>query len=224
MTFSEFTTRPSKPHFAAYYRWLILTRHLRLQVEADAMLDVGCDDGYFLRCQSGPFKVGVDLSPRLLPSPGLAVVQADGCALPFAEGCFAAVFAFDIIEHVPDDAAFIASAVRVLAPGGCLWLSTPSETARLFPGWLMRRAMKGWGHQRVGYDADELVGRFPPGYSVHVFLWNTASFGLFYVLLRLLRALSPALARLGARLCFEIDRRLPNGRDHIFIKIVREGG
>jgi len=133
------------------------------------MLDVGCDDGHFLSQQVGRLKVGVvDLRPRVLSNGGLSVVKADGCVLPFADKSLSSVLAFDIIEHVVDDDAFIASLTRV-----------------------------------------------------RVNLWSAPSFRFLYVLLRALSSLSPALARFGAHLCFEMDRRLPKGRDHIFLEIVR---
>lgn len=214
--------RRYNPHFAAYYRWLILTHHLKIHIQADSILDVGCDDGYFLSHQEGRLKVGMDLQPRMLPNGDLSIVQADGCASPFADGSFSVVLAFDVIEHIPDDDAFITSITRVLAPGGRLWLSTPTDTSYIFPAWLTRRAMKGWGHHRVGYNVDDLVSRFPPNYHVQVTLWNATSLRFLFLVLRLLRVLSPALACFCARLCFEVDRRLPNGRDHIFLEVVRE--
>lgn len=215
-------TRQCSPHFATYYRWLILTHHLGVKLQADSILDVGCNDGHFLSGQAGRIKVGVDIRPRLSPDGDQSIVQADGCLLPFADGSFSAILTIDVIEHVLDDNAFIASITRVLARGGHLWLSTPTETAHIFPAWLMHLAMKGWGHQRVGYDVDDLVRRFPPGYHVQATLWNATSFRLSYVLLRVLRMLSPSLSCFLARLCFEIDRRLSGRCDHIFLHITRE--
>jgi len=210
-------------HFAAHYRWLTI-QHLNVVIQGDVVLDVGCDDGYFLSQQVGKFKVGVDLRPRVRPNEDMSVVQADGCRLPFADASFATVFAFDVIEHIPDDNAFIASLTRVLASNGRLWLSTPSDKPwHSWLPWLARRAMRSWGHQRMGYDVDDLVGRFPSGYRVQAKLWNASSFRFLYPLVRVLWSLSPTLARLSARLCFEIDRRLPNGRDHIFLEITRDG-
>lgn len=223
MILSKFMKRQPNPHFASYYRWLILTYHLRVnKVNAASILDVGCDDGYFLLKQVGRFKVGVDIHPRLRPTNELSVVQADGCKLPFADNSFSVVFALDVIEHVPDDNAFIASITRVLAPGGHLWLSTPTNTARIFPPWLTYRAMKRWGHQRIGYDVKDLVKRLPSGYRVRATLWNATSIRLLYVPLWILNALSFTLACFLTRICFEIDRRLPRGHDHIFLELIRE--
>lgn len=81
-------TKRRNPHFATYYRWLILTHHLGIEIKSDSILDVGCDDGYFLSKQTGRIKVCVDVRPRLLPDGNLSVVQADGYLLPFANGSF----------------------------------------------------------------------------------------------------------------------------------------
>ncbi len=52
-------------HYARYYRWLVVSEYLRIDPQATSVLDVGCDDGFFLSQISLPFKVGVDLKPRL---------------------------------------------------------------------------------------------------------------------------------------------------------------
>jgi SAM-dependent methyltransferase len=173
-------------HFAAYYRWLTI-QHLDIVIQDDTVLEVGCDDGYFLSRQAGKLKFGVDLRPRVPPGQDVFVVQADGCNLPFADASFSNMFAFDVIEHVPDDNAFIISLTRVLASNGRLWLSTPSDKSWYsWLPWLTRRAMESWDHQRMGYDVDDLVGRFPPGYHVQVTLWNASSFRFLYPLIRAL--------------------------------------
>jgi SAM-dependent methyltransferase len=210
------------PHFAAYYRWLILTQYLKISIDADSILDVGCDDGFFLSQQHGCLRVGVDLAPHTASDARLTVVQADGCRLPFRDASFAIVVTFDVLEHIPDDNAFLASITRVLAPGGCLWLSTPANDWRFFPGWLMPRAMRSWGHQRVGYDPDELISRLPSGYSPCLKMWTSFCFRHAYLALRVLWPISPLGARLGARLCFAVDRHLRGPGDHIYLSVTRD--
>jgi SAM-dependent methyltransferase len=223
MTSFGFTMRQDSPHFAAYYRWLVLAQYLKIEAgnPRGAVLDVGCDDGYLLARQEGCLKCGVDLHPRIRSEQGISVVQADGCMLPFADTCFSVVLALDVLEHVQDDQSFLNSVTRVLAPGGCLWLSTPSAKWRLFPGFLMGRAMRSWGHQRPGYEPSDLIERFPGEHDIWLMMWSSPVFRNCYVLLRLLWGLSPSAARLGARLCFVADRELQGRGDHIFLRVMR---
>lgn len=51
-------------------------------------------------------------------------------ALPYTDGCFDLVAAFDIIEHVEDDVRALGEIRRVLAPGGIVLLSVPLHPAR----------------------------------------------------------------------------------------------
>lgn len=209
-------------NFAAYYRWLILTRHLNIRVRAGLVLDVGCGDGFFLRQQGGHLKIGVDLTPRVRPDKGLLIVQANGVNLPFADQSFDAVFALDVVEHVAEDRAFVESLVRVLKPGGYIWLSTPVAKPYFISTWLTRRAMERWGHQRMGYALSDLLALFPNGCHTQAVFWGASAFRFLYLALWAISRLAPSLARLGARLCFEIDRLVSKGHDHIFLKVSRE--
>jgi SAM-dependent methyltransferase len=57
---------------------------------------------------------------------GTAVaVRGDAHRLPFPDGAFDVVIASEILEHIPDDSAAIAEAVRVLRPGGRLAVTVP---------------------------------------------------------------------------------------------------
>jgi 2-polyprenyl-3-methyl-5-hydroxy-6-metoxy-1,4-benzoquinol methylase len=61
---------------------------------------------------------------------GSKLVRADVIAadtpLPYADGTFDGVVSMDVIEHVPDPGVWLRDAVRVLRPGGQLWLTTPN--------------------------------------------------------------------------------------------------
>lgn len=210
------------PHFAAYYRWLVLTQCLHLQTEdKDALLDIGCDDGFFLFQQKARLKVGVDLLPRISPNNTLCVVRANGCELPFADQSFSVVFAFDLIEHVPNGVSLINSITRILAKGGTLWLSTPANKPYFPVARLTRWIMNRWGHERFGYDPAEIFEILTQqNYDVQTLLcWNSLCFRILYLPLWFLSRISPGFARLGARICFEIDKHL-KGCDHIFLKAV----
>lgn len=55
-----------------------------------------------------------------------SVVAAEAPWLPFRSGAFDVVTAYDVIEHVEDDEAFVAELARVLAPGGALAIHVPA--------------------------------------------------------------------------------------------------
>jgi SAM-dependent methyltransferase len=78
----------------------------------------------------------VDISePALarLSEKGGLVTQAEVTALPFADGAFDLVCAFDIIEHVDDDDGALAELSRIVSCGGVVLLSTPLHPSRWTP-------------------------------------------------------------------------------------------
>jgi SAM-dependent methyltransferase len=88
-------------------------------------LDVGSADGPSVGwMRRGQQRVMLDLYPDgLVPGEG---VCGSATALPFADGSFDVVAAFDVVEHCLDDGQAVAELVRVLAPGGRLLLSVPA--------------------------------------------------------------------------------------------------
>lgn len=61
----------------------------------------------------------------------LPTVRGNLVALPFTDGAFDVVVSLQTIEHLWDQARFVAECVRVLRPGGRLVLTTPNR--RTFP-------------------------------------------------------------------------------------------
>ena len=206
--------------FPGYYRWLVIKKYLRIKPTSTSLLDVGCGDGYFLSQTKAALKAGVDLNPPPAEEQYFPVIKADACHLPFARGTFDTIFAFDIIEHIQDDTAFLNSLFDVLLEGGIIWLSTPSDRFRMFPPFLTKRANRGWGHVRTGYSAKELQEKMPPGVKVLPRYWNEPFFRASYLLLRLLDMVSPALATRAAELCAWLDNMFSEGLSgHIFVEI-----
>jgi tocopherol O-methyltransferase len=102
------------------------------------VLDAGCGVGgsaLYLAGEHGCTVEGVNLSGAQVDrarqkaqAAGLAerarFRQADALQTGCADSCFDAVWAVEILMHVPDRAAFFAEALRVLRPGGVLAVAT----------------------------------------------------------------------------------------------------
>lgn len=74
----------------------------------------------------------VDRSPHALTAiaiRGGRTAAPDG-RLPFPDGFFGAVLAFEVLEHVEDDETLLAEIARVLRPGGLFVMSTPVHRAK----------------------------------------------------------------------------------------------
>lgn len=70
-----------------------------------------------------PRVASLDVDPRGLGAGG---VCGSGIALPFADGSFDLVSAFDVIEHLDPEATALDQVHRVLRPGGILLMSVPA--------------------------------------------------------------------------------------------------
>ncbi|MGD1073385.1 MAG: class I SAM-dependent methyltransferase [Bryobacteraceae bacterium] len=101
------------------------------------VLDYGCGSGRFLqeagqRIGEG---IGVDLDGRLVETANstsmfghVRYVQGDAkTRLPFESDRFDVIFAFDVIEHLGDEAPYIQEFYRLLRPGGRLVIEVPSR-------------------------------------------------------------------------------------------------
>jgi SAM-dependent methyltransferase len=58
---------------------------------------------------------------------GLPVMRADATALPLRAGCLDLVVAFDVLEHLREDAKAAAEMLRALRPGGLLLVAVPCD-------------------------------------------------------------------------------------------------
>lgn len=98
-------------------------------------------------------------------------VCGDACALPFADDSFEVATLFDVLEHIDDDRRAAQEALRVVRPGGYVFVST-SEANWHYPYFSIMKPycpheselMQEWGHVRRGYQDRELAALFdsPP--------------------------------------------------------------
>ena len=141
------------------WRQRVLLR--RYRPDGKRVLDFGCMDGVFtLRLQQlGAKAVGYDISPT-------AIAQAEkfrGSALhptfstvPPGPGQFDVVYCNQVLEHVPDDSAFVGELMEFLAPGGVLVGTTPvgrhfwdPDHKREYDAALLERTLSPWGVVRI---------------------------------------------------------------------------
>lgn len=93
----------------------------------ERVLDVGSADGPSVDWMRGEHqRVAIDMDPRGL-TPGQDVC-ASALHLPFGEGSFDVVGAFDVIEHCDHEHEAVSELHRVLRPGGRLLASVPAYT------------------------------------------------------------------------------------------------
>ena len=109
----------------------------RRPLEGKSALDVGCGAGLLAEplARLAAAVTAVDAAPELID---VAKAHAAGQGLSIdyrafgveeVEGKFDLITAMEVIEHVADPAAFVASLAARLAPDGLLILSTPNQTA-----------------------------------------------------------------------------------------------
>jgi SAM-dependent methyltransferase len=102
------------------------------------LLEIGCGPGFFLEAAgAGWDRFGTDVSEwavgearRRVPEATIAVAPAE--AIPFA-GAFRAVAAFDVLEHLENPEAAVASVASKLEPGGALVFVVPVYDGPLGP-------------------------------------------------------------------------------------------
>lgn len=97
---------------------------------------------------------------------GGTVARMDG-RLPLVTGAFAAVLAFEVLEHVEDDEGLLEEIARVLRPGGVFLLSTPIRMSRWSP------LDEVCGHVRR-YEPEELFRLLRArGFEIEGYLWSS---------------------------------------------------
>ena len=96
------------------------------------VLDIGCHDGYLLKrlADHGHACEGIEPSPYAdyaREHYGLAVVQGFFTPDSYPPASFDAVIVRHVTEHVADPVAFLRDAVRIVKPGGLLYVEVPNS-------------------------------------------------------------------------------------------------
>jgi len=205
-----------------YYRYRILKKLGLTEIirAIDNWLDIGCYDGFMLLSIEAKRKVGIDLAPK--NQEPLDMIRATAEYLPFKAEKFKVITAFDIIEHIKEDALLIYGIARNLMKNGMLILTTPHKDARVFPrflkNWLIYQR---WGHIREGYSRKSLINLFKEEWHVTFIKWNTAVSNVLYFPLQLLWKLVPKFAKEIINKVIEIEfirtRKSSTNHSHIIL-------
>ena len=139
------------------------------------VLDIGCGGGLIAEplARLGASVTGLDPSPeniaiarRHADARGLAIdyVAGNSDELAAKGRRFDCVIALEVIEHVPDVAAFLKSCADLVEPGGLVVLSTLNRTAKSFAlGIVAAEYLMGWlprgTHQWQRFVAPEELRR-----------------------------------------------------------------
>jgi len=100
----------------------------------DRILEIGCGSGDMLSLltKRGRIVVGIDLALPMLHAtgrtcraPGIHLMQADACRLPFGGESFDAIVCMGVMEYVPHAIKLVAEIRRVLRPGGHAVVTLP---------------------------------------------------------------------------------------------------
>lgn len=112
--------------------WDHYARHLpKPKLGNNRLLDVGCGNGQFLAAAQSAGWVchGVDFDPKAVETArgrGIQVALGSLAGQQFAADFFDAITLSHVIEHVHRPKDLLKECVRVLRPGGTLWVATPN--------------------------------------------------------------------------------------------------
>lgn len=131
----------------------VLRRHLASQ-QGFSILDIGCGAGGNIKIL-GEFGsvIGLDVSEEALKFANKhgafkELILGDAEHLPFPDGAFGLVSAFDVLEHISDDQKAIREMFRVLQRGGFALITVPAHR------WLWSRHDEALHHLRRYTDKE----------------------------------------------------------------------
>jgi len=108
-------------------------RILKEQEFERPVLDIGCGEGVFTNILfSSKIDLGIDPNPKELKRAHdlggyKELIECFGDKIPKPDGAYRTIFSNSVIEHIVDIKPVLAEAYRLLAPGGRLYLTVPSN-------------------------------------------------------------------------------------------------
>jgi ubiquinone/menaquinone biosynthesis C-methylase UbiE len=112
--------------------------------EADTVIDVGCGDGALIHfcARQGAEVIFIDRNEAALNSTAAKIadsrarsyraVLSDCDPIPLEDDIADLVICTEVLEHVPDPAAFLRELIRVARPGGRILITVPDARSELF--------------------------------------------------------------------------------------------
>jgi SAM-dependent methyltransferase len=152
--------------------WLVLRKRreilkswiARLDRESLDVLDVGGRIQPYRPLLEGRVRRYVAMDVRCTP---LVNVVGRAEQIPLKDATFDLVLCMQVLEYIPDPASAIAEIHRVLKPGGCLFLSTPtlalrdsSEECWRFMPWMLRRMLSSFRESEIVPEGGSITGFF----------------------------------------------------------------
>lgn len=133
-------------------RFDVITREVKKLRLDGALLDLGCHSGDLTNVLSLATNVkiyGIDISEKSIafarqrfPHINFSV-QDFPDQKQFADSSFAAVTAFDVMEHIPNTPTVLSEIKRLLAPGGYFIMAIPNENLLFKIVWFFWTSFKG---------------------------------------------------------------------------------
>ena len=169
----------ARPYYARYVRFVAQF----LPPGNSRILDVGCGAGFstLMFREAGHEAEGVDLHPEdRVEARAIADIpytQGDAQSLPFPDASFDAVAMYQVLEHVPKPELALREAIRVLRPGGRLFVVGPNLLGTghaLY--WAMRHTLRCLKERKLWETRTADMARHPGGNTMPETWLNTLKF------------------------------------------------
>lgn len=208
-----------------YYRAELL-KLLNIKADKDYVVDVGCYDGYWLSTQSAKNKYGLDVN-IIKRYPNINYIKANALNIPFENNKFDQVFAFDVIEHLPQNTEerFISELIRVAKNVSEIVLTVPSKNIKIFPSFLTNWINKKWGHFKyIGLSKEEVEACLKKFYNIKYKIneINAQYYLRNYLFIRLLWRLNKAFTKkIVNRIAKNDFKNMEGSNGYYIIKIIK---